>query len=262
MERQEAWERHCKLCRAQTFGEYHFWSRGISLRKPHPLNLKLLFSHQVMSDFEIPWTVAFQASLSLTISRSLPKFLSIELVMPFNHLILCHSLLLLPSVFPSIGVFANESAVHTRWPRYWSFSFSISLSNEYSELISFRIDWFDLLVVQGTLKSLLQHHSSKASILQHSAFIMVQLSHLYVTTEVSEVCASFLSTLCQSHSGHLGHILNCIKVSASELQTCKKERNVGVNRILYSHLSEHSFIQSCNTYLLIWVCNKYYGFNG
>jgi len=106
----------------------------------------------------------------------LPKFMSIELVMPSNHLILCCPLLLLPSIFPSIRVFSNESAVQTRWPKYWSFSFSFSPSNEYSGLISYKIDWFDLLAVQGILKSLLQHHSSKASILQHSAFSMVQLS--------------------------------------------------------------------------------------
>ena len=106
----------------------------------------------------------------------------IELVLPSNHLILCHPLLLPPSIFPSIRVFSNESALHIRWPKYWSFSFSISPCNEYSGLISFRIDWLDLLVVQGTLKSLLQHHSSKASILQCSAFIMVQLSHQYMTT--------------------------------------------------------------------------------
>ena len=118
-----------------------------------------------MSDSEIPWIVACQASLSLTISWSLPKFMSIESVMPFNHLILCHSLLLLPSVFPNIEVFANESTVHTRWPRYWSFSLSINPFNEYSVLISFRTDWFDLFAVQGTLKNFPQHHSSKASIL-------------------------------------------------------------------------------------------------
>ena len=106
----------------------------------------------------------------------LPKFMSIELVMPSNHLILCCPLLLLPSIFPSIRVFSNESAVQIRWPKYWSFSFSFSPSNEYSGLISYKIDWFDLLAVQGILKSLLQHHSSKASILQHSAFSMVQLS--------------------------------------------------------------------------------------
>ena len=113
---------------------------------------------------------------------SLLKLMSTELVMPSNHLILCHPLLLLPSIFPSIRVFSNESALHIRWPKYWSFSFSISPSTEYLRLISFRIDWFDLLAVQGTLKNLIQHHSSKASILQHSAFFMVQLSHPYMTT--------------------------------------------------------------------------------
>ena len=122
-----------------------------------------------------PRTAARQASLSLTISQSLSKFLSIELAMPSNHLILGRPLLLLlpPSVFPSIRVFSNESVLHIRQPKYWSFSFSISLSNEYSGLISFRMDWLDLLAVQGTLKSLLQHHSSKASILRHSAFFIV-----------------------------------------------------------------------------------------
>ena len=122
------------------------------------------------------------ASLPFTISQRLLKPMSIELVMPSNHLILCHPLLLPPSIFSSIRVFSNESVVCIRWPKYWSFSFSISPSNEYSGLISFRMDWLDLLAVQGTLKSLLQHHSSKASILQRSAFFMVQLSHPYMTT--------------------------------------------------------------------------------
>ena len=130
--------------------------------------------------FVIPWTPARQASLSFTISQSLLKLMSIESVMPSNHLILCHPLLLLLSVFPSIRVFSNESVLRIRWTMYWGFS--ISPSNEYSGLISFRIYWFDILTVQGTLKSLLQHHSSKASILQHSAFVMVQLSPPYVTT--------------------------------------------------------------------------------
>ena len=127
--------------------------------------------------FAVPWTAARQASLSMANCQSLLKLMSIESVMPSNHLILCHPLLLPPSVFPSIRVFSNESAVHIRWPKYWSFSFSIIPSNEYSGLISFRMDWLDLLAVQGTLKSLLQHHSSKASILRHSAFFTVQLSH-------------------------------------------------------------------------------------
>ena len=134
--------------------------------------------------FATPWTAACQASLSITNSQSLLRLMSIELVMPHNHLILCHPLLLLPLIFPSIRVFFNESVLGIRWPKYWSFSFSISPSNEfeYSGLISFRVDWLDLLAVQGTLKSLLQHHSSKASILLPSAFFMVQLSHPYMTT--------------------------------------------------------------------------------
>ena len=131
--------------------------------------------------FVTPWTAARQASLSITNSWSLLKLMSIELVMPSNHLILCHPLLLLPSIFPSVRVFSNESALHIRWPTYWSFSFSISPSIEYSGLISFRIDWFDFLAVQGTLKSLLQHHSSKVSILWCSVSFMVQLSHPYIT---------------------------------------------------------------------------------
>ena len=118
----------------------------------------------------------------LEISPSLLKLISIELLMPSNHLILCRPLLLLPSIFPSIRVFSNESALHIRWPKYWGFSFSISPSNEYPELISFRTDWLDLLAVQGTLKSLLQHHSSKGSNLQHSAFFIVQPSHPFMTT--------------------------------------------------------------------------------
>ena len=128
------------------------------------------------------WTVARQASLSIANSLSLLKLMSIELIMPSNHLTFCCPLLLLPSIFPSIRVFSNESALHIRWPEYWSFSFSISPSNDYSGLISFRIDWLDLLAVQGTLKSLLQHYSLKASILQLSAFFMVQLSHPHMTT--------------------------------------------------------------------------------
>ena len=125
--------------------------------------------------FATQWTAARQASLSITNSQSLPKLISTESVMPSNHLILCRPLLLLPSIFPSLRVFSSVSALPIRWPKSWSFSFSISPSNELSELISFRTDWLDLLAVQGTLKSLLQHHSSKASILQHSAFFMVQL---------------------------------------------------------------------------------------
>ena len=144
-----------------------------------PVPVQLLSFVQL---FATPWTAACQASLSITNSQSLPKLTSIESVMPSNHLILCHPLLLLPSIFPSIRVFSNESALHIRWPKYWSYSFNISPSNEHPGLISFRMDCLDLLAVQGTLKSLLQHHNSKASILLRSAFFIVQLSHPYMTT--------------------------------------------------------------------------------
>ena len=149
-----------------------------------------LFSYQFQSAqslssvqlFATPWTAACQVSLSITNSQSLLKLMSIKSVMPSNHLILCCPLLFLPSIFPSSRVFSNESAIHIRWPKYWSFSFSISPSNEHSGMISFRIGWFNLLAIQGTLESLLQHHSSKASLLWHSAFFIVQLSHPYITT--------------------------------------------------------------------------------
>ena len=146
-------------------------------------NIKMCqFSHSAVFDCLQPHVAACQASLSITNSRSLPKRMSIKSVMASNHLILCRLFLHLPSIFPNIRVFSNESAVCIRWPKYWSFSFNISPSNEHSGLISFRMDWLDVLAVQGTLKSLLQHHSSKASILQHSAFLIVQLSHPYMTT--------------------------------------------------------------------------------
>ena len=132
--------------------------------------------------FAIPWTRAHQASLSITNSWSLLKLICIKSVMPSNHLILCHPLLLLPSIFPNIRIFSNESVLHIRWPKYWSFSFSISPSNEYLGKISFRMDWLDLLAFQGTLKSLLQHHTSKSSILWLSVFFIGQLSHPYMTT--------------------------------------------------------------------------------
>ena len=132
--------------------------------------------------FATPWIAAHQASLSITNSRSSPKLMSIESVMPSSHLILCHPLLLLPPIPPSIRVFSNESVLHMRWPKYWNFSLSISPSNEHPGLVSFRMDWLDLLAVQGTPKSLLQHHSWKASILWRSAFFTVQLSHPYMTT--------------------------------------------------------------------------------
>ena len=143
----------------------------------------LLFSCSVVSDSETPWTAAHQASLSSTISWSLLKPMSIESVMPSSHLILCRLLLFLSSIFPSIRVFSNESALCIRWPKYWSFSFNISPSNEHPGLISYRMDWLDLLAVPGTLKSFLQHHSSKASILWHSTFFIFQLSHSHVITE-------------------------------------------------------------------------------
>ena len=153
---------------------YHLYSQVIQFHSVQSLSrVPLLVS---------PWTSTLQASLSITNSRSLLKFMSIESVMPSNHLILCHPLLLPPSIFPSIRVFSNESALHIRWPKYWNFSFNISLSNEYSGLIPFRMEWLDLLAVQGTLRSLLQHHSSKASILWCSAFFMVQLSHPHIHT--------------------------------------------------------------------------------
>ena len=151
---------------------FSFWWRV-------PFSLVQSLSHVWL--FVTPWTTAWQASLSITHSQSLLKFISIESVMPSNHFILCPPLLP-PSIFPSIRAFWNESALPIKWPKYWSFSFNISPSNEHSGLISFRMDWLDLLAVQGTLKNLLQHRSSKASILQHSAFFMVQLSHPYLTT--------------------------------------------------------------------------------
>ena len=132
--------------------------------------------------FATPWTAACQASLSITISQSSLRLMSIESVMPSSHLILCHALLLLPPIPPSIRVFSNKSTLCIRWPKYWSFSFTIHPSSEYSGLISFQIDWLDLLAVQGTLRSLLQHHSSKVSVLWCSAFFMVQLSYPYMTT--------------------------------------------------------------------------------
>ena len=143
---------------------------------------KGMANHFSLIALRTPWTAAHQASLSITNPRNPPKPMSIESVMPSNHLILCRPLLLLPSIFPSIRVFSNELALHIRWPKYWSFSFSISPSSEYPGLISFRMDWLDLLAVQGTVKSLLKHHNLKASILWSSAFFIVQLSHQYMTT--------------------------------------------------------------------------------
>ena len=159
------------------------WSQRV--RHDLATEQKQLSSVQSLSHvrlFMTPWTASRQASLSITNTQSLLRLMSIESVMPSNHLILYCPLLLPPSIFPSISVFSNESVLRIRWPKYWSFSFSISRSNEYSRLISLRMDWLDLLAVQGTLKSLLQHHSSKASILWCSAFFIIQLSHLYMTT--------------------------------------------------------------------------------
>ena len=168
------------------------------------VNSVQLLSHVRLS--ATPWTAARQSSLSITNSRTLLKLMSIKLVMPSNHLILCHSLLLLPSIFPSIRVFSNESVLCMRWPKKWSFSFSISPSNEYSGLISFRMDLLDLLAVQGTLKSFLQHHNWKASILQCSVFFVVQLSHLYMTTgkTIALTIWTFVSKCSSSSSSLIG----------------------------------------------------------
>ena len=149
-------------------------------KKKKKISSVQLLSHVWL--FATPWTSAQQASMFITKSQSLLKLMSIQLEMPSNHLILCRPILLWPSIIPRIRVFSNESGLCIRWPKYWSFSFSISLSNEYSRLISFRTDWLDLLAVLGTLTSLLQHYSSKASILQCSVFFTVQLSHPYMTT--------------------------------------------------------------------------------
>ena len=150
--------------------------------KNHSVQFSSVHSLSPVQHFATPWITARQASLSITNSQRLLKLISIECVMPSNHLILCHPLLLPPSIIPSIRFFSNGSVLHIRQPKYWSFSFSTSPSNEYSGLISFRMNWLDLFAVQGILKSLLQHHSSKASILWPSAFFMVQLSHPYMTT--------------------------------------------------------------------------------
>ena len=159
-------------------------STGSPKRKAIRINnlVSVQFSRSVLSNSLGPHEIPTQAFLSITNSQSLPKLMSIESEMPSNHLILCHPLLLLPSIFPSIRVFSSESVFCIRWPKYWSFSFKISPSNEHPGLISSRMDWLDLLAVQGTLKTLLQHHSSKSSILWHSAFFIVQLSHPYMTT--------------------------------------------------------------------------------
>ena len=155
---------------------------GARKKNIFPLSISSVQSLSRVRLLETPWTAARQASLSITIAENLLKLMSTESVMPSNHLILCRPLLLLPSIFPSIRVFSSESVLHISWPKYWSFSFNISLSKEYSGLTSFRMDWSDLLAVQGALKSLLLYHSSKVSILWHSTFFIVQLSHPYMTT--------------------------------------------------------------------------------
>ena len=200
--------------------------------------------------FATPWTTAHQASLSIANSWNLLKHMSIESVMPSNHLILCRPLLLLPSIFPSIRVFSNESILCIRWPKYWSFSFSISPSNEYSELISFRMDWLDLLAVQGTLKSLLQHHSSKASILQRSAFFTVQLSHPYTTTgktialtrqtfvgKVMSLPFNMLSMLVRSKSWSTGGSKTICWAWGPHFFSCSLKHECTDCAILGSHLS-------------------------
>ena len=164
----------------RSLADHSPWHHKSQTRMRDSVNHHQFSSVQLLSRvwlFVNPWTTACQASLSITNSRSLPKLTSIESVMPSSHLILCHPPLLLPSIFPTIRVFSYESVLRIRWPKYWSFSFNISPSNEHPGLISFRMDWLDLLAVQGTLKSLLQHHSWKASILLHSALFIAQLSH-------------------------------------------------------------------------------------
>ena len=177
--------------------------------------------------FVTPWTSASQASLFITNFRSLLKLMSIESVMPSNHLILCHPLLLLLSIFPRIRVFSNESVLHIRCPKYWSFSFSLSPSSEYSGPISFRIDWLDLLAVQGTLKSLLQHHSSKASVVHCSAFFIVQFSHPYMTTR---------KTIALTRRTFVGKVMSLLFNTLSRLVISFLPRS---KRLLISWLSGH-----------------------
>ena len=194
-------------------------------------------SRSVMSDSATPWTAALQASLSIINSRSPPKPMSIESMMPSNYLILCRPLFLLPSIFPNIRVFSNESALHIRWPKYWSFSFNISPSNEHSGLISFRMDWLDLLAVQGTLKSLLQHHSSKASILQGSAFFTVRLSHPYMTTgkTIALTRRTFVDKV-------MSLLFNMLPIELIKTHFCE----------FYSSLDHCFIIKSCNSETVRW----------
>ena len=187
--------------------------------------------------FATPWTIACQASLSFTIPRSLLKLMSIELVMPSNHFILCLPLLLLPSIFPSIRVFPSELVLHIRWPKYWSFSFSISPSNEYSGLISFRIDWFDILAVQGTLKSLLQYHSLKTSILWHSAFFKVQLSYLYMT--IGKTIALTIQTFVGKVMSLLFNMLSRFVIWSHYFMSNRWGNNGNSDRLYFGGLQNH-----------------------
>ena len=176
---ESTWKFRTQINLSPGFHGVYYLRRMVDRDNEHISSIQLLIHDRL---FPTPWIAARQASLSITNFQSLLKLMSIESVMPSNHLILCCSLLLLPSIFPYNRVFSNESALCIRWPKYWSFSFKISPSHEYLGLVSFRMDWLDLLALQGTLKSLLQHHSSKASILRCSAFFIVQLAHPYMTT--------------------------------------------------------------------------------
>ena len=215
-------------------GRYHYYLI-LQRRKQAQRGFDLPKSVQLLSHvwfFVTPWTAAHQASLSITNSLSTLKLMSIELVMPSNLFILCHPLLRLPSILPTIRVFSNELTLHFRWPKYWSFSYSISPSNEYSGLISFRIDWFDLFAVQVTLKSLLQHRSSKASVLQYSAFFMVQLSHSFMTS--GKAIALLDRPLCgvprpQIWPGVLGHPDQHPSHCAHGRESHKMKQREGVN---------------------------------
>ena len=196
--------------------------------------------------FATPWTAARQASLSITNSQSLFNLVSIELVMPSNHLILCRPLLLLPSIFPSIRVFSFEKSIpRVRWPKYWSFSFSISPSNEYSALISFRMDWLDLLAVQGILKSLLQDHSSKASILWCSAFFIVQLSHPYMTIG---------KTIALTRQTFVGKVMSLFFNMLSRLVITFLSRS---KRLLISWLQPPSVWYYNDNYLPLYICQNH-----
>ena len=202
---------------------------------PIGMELSSVQSHSHIRLFVTPWTAAHQVSLSLTNSRNLLRLISIESVMPSNHLILCHPLFVPPSIFPSIRVFSNESLLRIRWPKYWSFSFNIIPSYEYSGLISFRMDWLDLLAVQGALKSLLQHHSSRASILRSSAFFIVQLSHPYMTTR---------KTIASTRWTFVGKVMSLLFNMLSRLVITSFPRS---KHLLISWLANHFSILTSRT---------------